>query len=219
MKILSFDVSGNYSSISLLNDDEVNTFTQTHDRKDRPNWDQLFARVGFDSNEDFDALDVLAFACGPGSYTALRITASFLKAVAVAKELPLIAVSNLESLALEASQWIDEAEARIFVAIEADTKESYFCSYQKNNQKLNPISDEGVMQMTELLELLKKDDCYFAGTGWPKAEAINPKFLGEVNGSAEPIAIIAKTRLETGKNFLPENANPVYLKTPDYKKS
>ena len=75
------------------------------------------------------------------------------------------------------------------------------------------------MQMTELLELLKKDDCYFAGTGWPKAEVINSKFLGEVNGSAEPIAIIAKTRLETGKNFLPENANPVYLKTPDYKKS
>ena len=30
---------------------------------------------------------------------------------------------------------------------------------------------------------------------------------------------LAKTRLETGKSFLPENANPVYLKTPDYKKS
>ena len=75
------------------------------------------------------------------------------------------------------------------------------------------------MQMTELSELLKKDDCYFAGTGWPNAEVINSKFLGEANGSAEPIAILAKTRLETGKNFLPETANPVYLKTPDYKKS
>ena len=75
------------------------------------------------------------------------------------------------------------------------------------------------MQMTELSDLLKKDDCYFAGTGWPKAEAVNSKLLDEVNGSAEPIAIIAKKRLETGKNFLPETANPVYLKTPDYKKS
>ena len=51
------------------------------------------------------------------------------------------------------------------------------------------------MQMTELSDLLKKDDCYFAGTGWPKAEAINSKFLGEANGSAEPIAILAKKRL------------------------
>jgi hypothetical protein len=29
---------------------------------------------------------------------------------------------------------------------------------------------------------------------------------------------LAKKRLESGASFLPENANPVYLKTPDYKK-
>ena len=84
-------------------------------------------------------LDGLAFACGPGSYTALRITASFLKAIAEVKELPLIAISNLESIAHQASQWIDEAEAKIYVAIEADSKESYFCSYQKNKDELTPI--------------------------------------------------------------------------------
>src|SRR6056300_928096 len=196
MKILSFDVSGNYSSISLLNDDEVNTFTQTHDRKDRPNWDQLFARVGFDSNEDFDALDALALA----------------------KELPLIAVSNLESLALEASQWIDEVEAEIYIAIEADLKESYFCSYQKNKDELTPTRAESVMEMNQLSSLLEKDDCYFAGTGWPVGAAKHSNFLARAEGSAESIASLAKKRLESGASFLPENANPVYLKTPDYKK-
>jgi len=219
MKILSLDVSGNYSSISLLHDDEVNTFTQTHDRKERPDWDKLFKSIGFDSKEGFENLDGLAFACGPGSYTALRVTASFLKAIAEVKKLPLIAISNLESIAHEASHWIDEIEAKIYVAIEADVNESYFCSYQKNNHKLNPISAEGVVRLEELSGLLKKDDCYFAGTGWPKAVENNPQFLSQALGSAEPIATIAKTRLETGECFLPENANPVYLKTPDYKKS
>ena len=219
MKILSFDVSGNYSSISLLHDDEVNTFTQTHDRKDKPDWDKLFTSIGFDSKEGFENLDGLAFGRGPGSYTALRITASFLKAIAEVKKLPLIAISNLESIAHEASHWIDEAQVKIYVAIEADTNESYFCSYQKDNQELNPISAEGVEQLEELSDLLKKDDCYFAGTGWPKAAEKNPQFLSQALGSAEPIAIIAKQRLETGEDFLPENANPVYLKTPDYKKS
>ena len=90
MKILAFDVSGGYSSISLLNDEEVNTVTQTHDLKDRPDWDKLFESIGFDSNDGFDALDGIAFARGPGSYTALRITASFLKAIAEVKKLPLI---------------------------------------------------------------------------------------------------------------------------------
>ena len=219
MKILSLDVSGNYSSISLLNDDEVNTFTQTHDRKDRPDWDKLFSSIGFDSTKDFDSLDGIAFARGPGSYTALRITASFLKAIAEVKKLPLIAISNLESIGHEASNWIDKIETKIYVAIEADTNESYFCSYQKNDHQLNPISAEGLLQMEELSDLLNKDDCYFAGTGWPKAAENNPQFLSQAIGSAEPIATIAKTRLETGENFLPENANPVYLKTPDYKKS
>ena len=219
MKILSLDVSGNYSSISLLHDDEVNTFTQTHDRKDRPDWDKLFKSIGFDSKEGFENLDGLAFACGPGSYTALRVTASFLKAIAEVKKLPLIAISNLESIAHEASHWIDEIEAKIYVAIEADPNESYFCSYQKNNHKINPISIEGLVKLEELSDLLKKDDCYFAGTGWPKAAEKNPQFLSQALGSAEPIAIIAKQRLETGEDFLPENANPVYLKTPDYKKS
>ena len=219
MKILSLDVSGNYSSISMLNDDEVNTFTQTHNRKDRPDWDKLFSSIGFDSTKDFDSLDGMAFARGPGSYTALRITASFLKAIAEVKKLPLIAISNLESIAHEASNWIDKIETKIYVAIEADTNESYFCSYQKNDHQLNPISAEGLLQMEELSDLLKRDDCYFAGTGWPKAAENNPQFLSQALGSAEPIATIAKTRLETGEIFLPENANPVYLKTPDYKKS
>ena len=219
MKILSLDVSGSYSSISLLNNDEVNTFTQTHDRKDRPDWDKLFSSIGFDSTKDFDSLDGMAFARGPGSYTALRITASFLKAIAEVKKLPLIAISNLESIAHEASNWIDKIETKIYVAIEADTNESYFCSYQKNDHQINPISAEGLLQMEELSDLLNKDDCYFAGTGWPKVAENNPQFLSQALGSAEPIATIAKTRLETGESFLPENANPVYLKTPDYKKS
>jgi tRNA A37 threonylcarbamoyladenosine modification protein TsaB len=77
MKILSFDVSGDYSSIALLNSDEVNSFTQTHERKKRPTWDELFSKVGFDSSKDFNGLNAIAFAQGPGSYTALRITASF----------------------------------------------------------------------------------------------------------------------------------------------
>ena len=219
MKVLALDVSGNYSSISLLSDQEVNTFTQTHALKERPDWDKLFLSIGFDSKEGFDTLDGLAFACGPGSYTALRITASFLKAIAEVKKLPLLAISNLESMAHEASMWIDEAEAKICVAIEADIKESYFCSYQKGDHKLNPIAAENVMQMDKLLELLQKDNCYFVGTGWPEAAENHSQFLSQVLGSAEPVAVIAKKRLETGESFLPENANPVYLKTPDYKKS
>ena len=219
MKILSFDVSGNYSSISFLNNEEVNTFTQTHDRKERPDWDKLFESIGFKSNEDFDVLNGIAFACGPGSYTALRITASFLKAIAEVKKLPLVPISNLESIAKEASNWINENEAKIFVTIEADANESYFCSYEKNNDEVCAIEEESVVAMDPLLKILDEEGCYFAGTGWPNSIEKYPNFLSQAIGGAESVAIIAKKKLETNKDFPPEDANPVYLKTPEYKKS
>ena len=219
MKILSFDVSGNYSSISFLNSEEVNTFTQTHDRKERPDWDKLFESVGFESNEGFDVLNGIAFACGPGSYTALRITASFLKAIAEVKKLPLVPISNLESIAKEASNWINENEAKIFVTIEADANESYFCSYKKNNDEVCATEEESVITMDLLLKILDEEGCYFAGTGWPNSIEKHPNFLSQAIGGAESVAIIAKKKLETNKDFLPEDANPVYLKTPEYKKS
>ena len=219
MKILSLDVSGNYSSISLLNGDEVTSFTQTHERKDRPDWDTLFANIEFDSKNDFDNLSAIAFARGPGSYTALRITASFLKAIAEVKNIPLIAVSSLESIAKEASHWIDKSEAKILVTIAADATESYFCGFKKNSNGIEVINEESVMQMEALSEFLTDENCYFAGTGWPLELKNSTNFLSQALGSAEPVALIAKEKLETNEIFLPENANPIYLKTPEYKKS
>ena len=218
MKILSLDVSGDYSSIALLNLEEINTFTQTHSRKERPDWDYLFSRLGFDAKKDFDDLDALAYAQGPGSYTALRVTASFLKAIAVIKDLPLIPISNLKSIAYEASNWIAEKEATIFVAIEADKNESYVCSFAKTSREIAALDEESVKSLEELSALSNTSNIYFAGTGWPELIQSRSNFLPNAIGSAEPIAALAKLELKSGKVFDPETANPVYLKTPEYKK-
>lgn len=218
MNILSIDVSGNYSSISLARGDEINTFTQTHARKDRPDWDILFSRIGFNTKEDFNYLDALAFARGPGSYTALRITASFLKAIAVTKQLPLIAISNLDSLAHEAGHWIDDAQTTIFVAIEADTKESYFCSFQKKEDEILPLTAESVLSMEDLSKLSNDTDAYFVGTGWPESIQNHSRYLPNAIGGSESIAIIARQKLNNKDTFDPEDANPVYLKTPEYQR-
>ena len=218
MKILAFDISGTYSSIALLDGNEVNGFTQTHERKHRPEWDELFTRVNFDSLKDFDTLDALAFAQGPGSYTALRITASFLKSIAVIKNKPLIPVSNLKSLAYEASQWIDSDNASIVAAIEADKNESYFGSFSKSSINIEATAEESVLSMEELSSYETNSSIYFVGSGWPKNIQDNSQYLSFTKPGAEAIAALAKSELETGKRFDPELANPVYLKTPEYQK-
>ena len=218
MKILAFDISGTYSSIALLNGNEVNAFTQTHERKHRPEWDELFSRINFDSFKDFDTLDALAFAQGPGSYTALRITASFLKPIAVIKNKPLIPISNLKSLAYETSQWIDSDNASIVAALEADKTESYFGSFSKSSINIEATAEESVLSMEELNSYETNSSFYFVGTGWPKNIQDNPQYLPLVKPGAEAVAALAKNELETGMSFDPELANPVYLKTPEYKK-
>ena len=218
MKILAFDISGTYSSIALLDGNEVNGFTQTHERKHRPEWDELFTRVNFDSLKDFDTLDALAFAQGPGSYTALRITASFLKSIAVIKNKPLIPVSNLKSLAYEASQWIDSDNASIVAAIEADKSESYFGSFSKSSINIEATAEESVLSREAVSSYETKSSIYCVGSGWPKNIQDNPQYHSFAKPGAEAIAALAKSELETGKRFDPELANPVYLKTPEYQK-
>jgi tRNA threonylcarbamoyladenosine biosynthesis protein TsaB len=218
MKILAFDISGTYSSIALLNGSEVNAFTQTHERKHRPEWGELFSRINFNSLKDFDALDALAFAQGPGSYTALRITASFLKPIAVIKNLPLIPISNLKSLAYEASQWIDADNASIVATIEADKNESYCGSFLKSSMHIEADAKESVVSMEELSSYETNSSVYFVGSGWPKNIQDHSQYLPLVKPGAQAIAALAKNELETGKNFDPELANPVYLKTLEYQK-
>ena len=218
MKILALDISGTYSSIALLSGDEVNTFTQTHERKHRPEWGELFSRIDFDSTKDFDSLSALAFAQGPGSYTALRITASFLKPIAVVKSLPLIPISNLKALAYEAAQWIDEEEAEILVTLEADQNESYFGAFAKSLTGIESVGQESVMSFEELDAYQSNSSSYFVGSGWPESIDKNLQYLSLAQPGAESVAALARLELETGKMFDPELANTVYLKTPEYQK-
>ena len=218
MKILALDISGTYSSIALLRGDEVNTFTQTHERKHRPEWGELFSCIDFDTTKDFDSLDALAFAQGPGSYTALRITASFLKPIAVVKNLPLIPISNLKALAYEAAQWIDDDEAEILVTLQADLNESYFGAFTKSPTGIESMGQESVMSFAALDAYLSNSSSYFIGSGWPKIIDQHSQYLSLAQAGAESVAALAKLELATGKRFDPELANPVYLKTPEYQK-
>jgi tRNA threonylcarbamoyladenosine biosynthesis protein TsaB len=218
MKILALDISGTYSSIALLSGDEVNTFTQTHERKHRPEWGELFSRIDFDSTKDFDSLSALALAQGPGSYTALRITASFLKAIAVVKNLPLIPISNLKALAYEAAQWIDEDEAEILVTLEADQNESYFGAFTKSLTGIESVGQESVMSFKELDAYQSNSSSYFVGSGWSESIDQHSQYLSLAQPGAESVAALAKLELETAKIFDPELANPVYLKMPEYQK-
>ena len=94
MKILAIKSSGDRTGIGLMLNDEINSFTMDHDRKDRPNWDMFLDNIGHKKIFSLSEIDLFAFENNQNSFTATRITASFLKGIATALKKPLISIED-----------------------------------------------------------------------------------------------------------------------------
>ena len=100
MKILAISTSSNTASVALLEDDkciqELNIINEkTHSEKLMPLIDELF------KNNKVTLSDIGLIACdnGPGSFTGIRIGVATVKAMAEAKNIPVVSCSSLEGLA------------------------------------------------------------------------------------------------------------------------
>ena len=132
--------------------------------RQRPDWDYLFSKLELIPNQILNSLDGLAYANGPGSYTALRSTAVFLKAIAYAKNIPIFPISNLEALAWQAKDWMDSFPVEINVALNADQGKFYHASYRLSSQILKRIL--ATYMFSEELEKIANKDKILVGEGW-----------------------------------------------------
>ena len=113
MKILAIKSSGDRTGISLMLNDEINSFTMDHGRKDRPNWDMFLDNIGHKKIFNLSEIDLFAFENNQNSFTATRITASFLKGIAIALKKPLISIEDnldIEELVIIAKEKFLSAE-------------------------------------------------------------------------------------------------------------
>ncbi|MFL2700191.1 MAG: tRNA (adenosine(37)-N6)-threonylcarbamoyltransferase complex dimerization subunit type 1 TsaB [SAR86 cluster bacterium] len=223
MKLLAIDSAGDSSSIALIYEDEILFFSQSHQRKEKPNWNKLLSCVGINSKIKISEIDCFAFGRGPGSYTGIRSLASFMKGLSWSQKKPLIAISNLKSAALNAQLSLKEqAFKTINVALKSDLDEVYFSQYMLNDGHLDDEGDEKIMPYDSLAEpkLLSNPSAIYVGDGWDD-ERINisdNKSYFNIDSNANFIAQLAKLEFSSSKEFSPEDANPVYLKETNYKK-
>ena len=97
MKVLAIKSSGEQTSVSIILNDEVISFSMIHPRKERPNWEILLNNIGLNSIFDIKDIDLFAFANNQNSFTATRSVASYMKGLAVALKKPLISVEDESS--------------------------------------------------------------------------------------------------------------------------
>lgn len=165
MKILAFDSSGLVASVAIVQDENLiaeytTNYKKTHSQTLLPMLDEI-VRMTETDKESFDAL---AVAAGPGSFTGLRIGSATVKGLALAWDIPVIAVPTLEGLAY--NMWGNHS--LICPIMDARRRQVYTALYKfddKNN--LETIEDQTPLDILELINLLndREEDVIFVGDG------------------------------------------------------
>ena len=102
MRILALDSSGLVASVAVVCDDVLQAeYTINHKKTHSQTLLPMLEEVKKLIELDLTSIDAIAVACGPGSFTGLRIGSATAKGLGLALNKPLIGVPTLEGLAYQ----------------------------------------------------------------------------------------------------------------------
>ena len=106
-------------------------------------------------------IDAIAICIGPGSFTGLRISMATAKAISQVRNLPVIAVDSLESLAFN----MNNCEKTICSILDAQRNQVYTGKYRFENGELKTIEEIKVVKIDELIEEISQSEEEFILVG------------------------------------------------------
>ena len=217
--ILAVDTSTDACSVALLKNRQViekHTLTpRQHTQKLLPLIDELLS----EQNVKLLDLDAIAYGRGPGSFTGLRICMGTVQGLAYAAELPLIAVSTLETLATGAQRLYRFPEgSHLVVALDARMNEVYWAAYKIQQGQATAITEEFVMPPAKVIDVLEEFDIknlHGIGSGWHYHDLkvlVPEQVIETINPMAVDILPLAEQAREAGLQVTAEQAQPIYLR-------
>ena len=217
-KLLALDTSSDACSLALWLDGEVTADFQFRPRQHAqallPQIQQLLGAKGL----RLEHLDALAFGRGPGSFTGLRIAAASIQGLALAADLPVVPVSTLQALALQARQ--QYFARQLLTVIDARMDEVYWCAWQVDEDEPRALLAEQLSRPEKVLPLLPEDqDWLLVGSGCVHAERlparVRARLCQEVPNllpDAAAMVQLAALAWERGEAVDAAAAQPVYLR-------
>lgn len=216
MNLLAIETATEACSVALVHGETVIARTELaprrHAERVLPMADELLAEAGIGKH----ALDVIAVGRGPGAFTGVRLAVSLAQGMAMALGLPVVTVSSLAALALEAP----EDDAAILAVIDARMGEIYAACYQRDGNGGLLALDEERVCTADTLVLPQAAAWQVVGTGWTTYEDTLRGRLNSApvsaNGACFPqarhVATLAVSEFKAGRAHAPELALPVYLR-------
>lgn len=149
MTILALDTSGQTASVACLKDGVlVGEYTlnhkMTHSQTIMPMIDQLCRQGEIDKK----ALDYIAVAAGPGSFTGLRIGAATAKGLAFGLDIPIVPVPTLDALAYT----VFDTNRIICPIMDARRQQVYTAFYAWEGQNIIRLSEYSTKSIDDVLD-------------------------------------------------------------------
>lgn len=224
MKLLALDTATEACSVALWIDGEVSErfrlAPREHNRIILPMIQDLLA----DAQITLKMLDGIAFGCGPGSFTGVRIAAGVVQGLSLGLDLPVMPISTLAALAFEAFLECEAVQAH--AAIDARMGEVYWGSYRKDSgDRVVRLCEERVIPPNQVpMGSLPED--VGTGSGWMTYRAIlservapsGIRILEDRFPRAGAIVRLGATDFASGHTLRPEDVEPVYLRNDVAKK-
>lgn len=221
MKLLALETATEACSVALQVDGRVLTRFRHAPRLQTelllPMMDEVLAEAGI----SLAALDALAYSRGPGAFTGVRIAAAAVQALAFARDLPVVPVSSLQTLAQGA--WRQHGAERVLSVFDARMDEVYVAAYVLQDGLMQPLDDEHLCAPANLPAALR-GRFFLAGNG----VAVHEQVLlaqceptgqdASLFPSAEDVLPLALALHAQGGAQPAEQALPVYLRDEVWKK-
>jgi len=171
--ILNIDTTTNICSVALSNDGVIIDVIETDKEMSHSSMLSVFIEDILKKNSlKPQDLSAIAVSGGPGSYTGLRIGTSTAKGLCFGLEIPLIAVSTLESMAYSTIKEFGIKKALVLPMIDARRMEVYTLAM---DCECNIVKDvySLVVEQNSFEDLLEKyDEIYICGNGADKCKTI-----------------------------------------------
>lgn len=223
MKLLAVETATEACSAALYIDGQIRQrfkiAPQQHTKLILPMIDSLMNEAGLKPQQ----LDGLAFSCGPGSFTGVRIATGIIQGIAFGADLPVVPVSTLAALAQEFFNHHQETIA--FTAMDARMGEIFWGVYAKNKAGFAHVLGEEVVTLADKIVFPQRAGVGI-GSGWAVYDALLKSKLGTLLQfyqtdnlpQASAIAQLGVWGLENNQGVVAENAMPVYLRDKVAKK-
>ncbi|AIA73706.1 tRNA (adenosine(37)-N6)-threonylcarbamoyltransferase complex dimerization subunit type 1 TsaB [Halomonas sp. XH26] len=219
--LLALDASSSACSAALLRQQgsqreclaRFEMTPRAHTRRLMPMVDDILAEANIATQQ----LDAVAFGRGPGSFTGLRIAAGAAQGLAFGLDRPLLGISTLEALALQAHRRYHFRH--VVTALDARMGEIYAATWHCLNDTLSLQSDEVVVAPANFHLPAEEADWVGVGSGFTlwddfalSLQANMSQHLTDLEPRAEEMAWLAVRDLEAGLGQAAHEAQPVYLR-------